>query len=533
MKDNNLEKKLKECFERAKQGFGYVPLDSVSFSAENPTAWISMKDFKVFVNPTFINKISKDIGEEQAIEGVLDHELGHYLFHPYSLERVILETTAVKEMENGESIRQFYDDVNNNLRVVISKNESKLPDVYKTLSPKTRFEKTLTAFYNYKLGKDFGAPQLDEECLTAFEELKKLDFLGQRNGRIEFVKTSDAVNTRDLLRFYNIMNPLFEKDKQEGNTPQNPLGNSPQIGDYTGKQLRKALKELIEKGQISEKDAKDFIKDNESKISEEGSGEFPGGKFSDNPDVFADRFVYESLAGKYHISLKKTPLLAKDGAYPTRHEKFEVGDDLNSLDAFNSYGGRILPGLSNKWVKETLKYHGKKEATPNLMILLDDSGSMDNPIEEISNAVLGSYAVANEYLKNGAKIAVVRFSDRTTVNGFTNDKYKILNELLSFKGGSDTVVDIQKVKDISKGVHDLVLITDGKIENRERVLEFMNTHAEKGARSYMIEIGQHGEAYSDKKVKIMPISSQEDIGNIILDDIHHYKAKKWNPSKNI
>ncbi|MDD3175266.1 MAG: hypothetical protein PHU51_02205 [Candidatus Nanoarchaeia archaeon] len=515
----NLEETLNKVFQKTKESFGYVPLKSVSLSTEAPTAWINMQDFKVFVNPEFIAKLSQNMSEEEAIEGVLDHEFGHYLFHPYSLDRVIIETIAIKEKENGESIRQFYDDVNDNLRVLISKNDSHLPDVYRTLSPQSKVEKTLTVFYNYKLGKDFGQTQLDDECANAFESLKSIDFLGQKNGRIEFVKQNDKQNRRDLLKFHRIMNPLYEQDKQNGNTPQNPMGESPQIDDYSGKQIRKALKELIEKGQISNEDAKKFIKEHTKKFSEE-KGDFPGGKYLDNPDSFADKFVYESLAGKYSITLKKTPLLAKEGVYPTRHEKFEVGDDLNSLDAFNSYGGKILPGLSNKWVKENLKYHGQKEATPNLMILLDDSGSMPNPSEEISNAVLGSFAVANEYLKNGAKISVGRFSDRTTIQDFTNDKYKVLDELLRFKSGGDTQVDLKEVEKVSKGIYDLVLITDGHIGNRDRVLEYMNSYAQKGARSYVIEIGNQGETYFDKKVKIIPISSEEDIGKIILDDIH-------------
>jgi hypothetical protein len=518
----NLEETLNKVFQKTKESFGYVPLNSVSLSTENPTAWINMQDFKVCVNPDFINKLSEKMSYEDAIEGVLDHEFGHYLFHPYSLSRVILESVAVKDKENGESLRQFYDDVNNNLRVLISKNDSQLPNVYKTLSPKSKVEKTLTAFYNYKIGKDFGDIKLDNDCENAFESLKNIDFLGQKNGRIEFVKQSDKQNKNDLLKFHKIMNPLYEQDKKDGKTPQNPMGESPQLDDYTGKQIRKALKELIEKGQISNEDAKGFIKKQTKKFSEEG--DFPGGKYLDNPDSFANRFLYESLAGKYSITLKKTPLLAKDGVYPTRHEKFEVGDDLNSLDPFNSYGGKILPGLSNKWVKENLKYHGQKEATPNLMILLDDSGSMPNPTEKISNAVLGSFAVANEYLKNGAKISVGRFSDRTTIQDFTNDKYSVLDELLKFKSGGDTIVDLNVVKKVSKGIYDLVLITDGQIGNRDKVLEYMNSHIQNGARAYVIEIGNHNETYVEGKVKIIPISSEEDIGKIILDEVHKYNS---------
>jgi hypothetical protein len=522
---SGLEQELQRVFSRVKSKFGHMPLKSVCFSGDIPTAAIDMDSFKIKVNPEFVHKTGLPTAE--ALEGILDHEVGHYIFHPYSLKRVILEHAAVKNVENGSGLRNFYDDVNDNLRVIVSKGQqTNIPDVYRSLPAQSRVEKVLLSIYQGLTGRDFGMhEELDEESAEALEGLKAINFLNYspQTGSVEFVKEDGRRNLLDLKRFCRILGPLYEKDVQDGNTPDNKLGNSPSVGDYSGKQIRKALKELIERGELTPEQAKDLIKEFKDKMDEGG---FPGGKYSDAPELFADRFVYESLALKYSIVLKQHPIISSDGTYPTRHEKFEVGDDMSSLDLFNSYG-RVLPGLSNKWVKEEIEYHGEKEATPDLMILLDDSGSMPHPLEKISNAVLSSFVIAREYLKNGAEVGIARFSDRTTAQEFTDDKYKVLDELLRFKKGDNTVIDLKKVKELaeSNNVHDYVLITDGKIENRNAVMQFLNQEAEEGARVYFVQIGQSGEAYYEGRVKVIPVGQSDDIGKIILDDIHK-KAKQ-------
>ncbi|MFH1669142.1 MAG: vWA domain-containing protein [Candidatus Woesearchaeota archaeon] len=520
MMESGLEQELQSAFSRVKIKFGHIPLKQVCFSDDVLTAAIDMESFRIKVNPGFVQKTGMDFGE--ALEGILDHEVGHYVFHPYSLKRVILEHATAKKLENGPELRGFYDDVNDNLRVIVSKDkQTNIDEIYKSLPINSRVEKVLLRLYQDLTSRDFGMHEkLDKESAEALEKLKSINFLNYdpETESVEFVKEDGRRNLWDLKRFCRIMSPLFEKDMQDGNTPDNKLGNSPSVGDYSGKQIRKALKELIEGRELTPEQAKDLIKEFKDKMSEGG---FPGGRYSDAPELFADRFVYESLALKYSIVLKQHPIISSDGAYPTRHEKFEVGDDMSSLDLFNSYG-KVLPGLSNKWVKEEIEYHGEKEATPDLMLILDDSGSMTNPLEAISKAVLSSFVIAREYLKNGSEVGIARFSDRTTTQEFTDNKYKVLDELLRFKNGGDTVIDLKKVKSLaeSNNVHDYVLITDGEIKNKSTIMQFLNSEAEKGARTYFVQIGESGEAHYEGKVKIIPVGQSDDIGKIILDDIH-------------
>ncbi len=516
----DLEQELENAFNKVKAKFGHIPLKYASLSNEVPTAGIHMGNFEIKVNPDFVEKTG--LNPEKALEAILDHEVGHYIFHPFSLKRVIIELSSIQNIPYGEDKRQFYDDVNNNLRIIASKGKNtNIDELYRSIKITSAVEKVILSLYQDMTDRDFGMyGELGEKEKKAFERLKAINFLNYDNktDSIEFVKKSEKRNRFDLKRFCKILHPLFEQDFKDGKNPKPAFGNSPSREDYSGRQIKKALKDLVEDGQISPTDAKRMINENKDKMDDGG---FPGGRYSDAPELFADRFVYESLALKYSVVLKQTPIISSEGLYPTRHEKFEIGDNMGDLDLFNSYG-RVLPGLSNKWVREEVEYHGEKEAVPNLMVILDDSRSMSNPLASISNAVLSSFVIAREYLKNKAEVGVVRFSDRTTLQGFTDEKYKVLDELLRFKNGGDTVLNLNPVKQLAESgkAHDYVLITDGKISNRAKVMRFMNSEADKGARTYFVQIGESGDSFYEGKVKVIPVGASDDIGSIVLDDIH-------------
>ena len=184
-----LEKKFEEIRER----YHSVPLKSCSFSSEIPTAAISMKTFAVSVNPEFIEESvsSGKIKEEDAIDAALEHEVGHFADHPYSIERVIAESIKAKEFDtNGESVRQFYDDVNNNLRAIARNPQSKIPNLYDSycsmVSP-TSLEKVLLKFYETMTGRNFGVGEIDGTLEDYVSKLQRINF---QNGQGLFVNIS-------------------------------------------------------------------------------------------------------------------------------------------------------------------------------------------------------------------------------------------------------------------------------------------------------------------------------------------------------
>jgi len=521
---------IQNAFRKVKDDFGYVPIQKVVSDDKIPTAAIDMKTFKIMVGTKFVESLKeKGMKEEDSVEALLDHEVGHFLFHPYCLERVIREGQAMKGRENGETARQFYDDINNNLRIIASKNATKIPEVYKAMKPESNVEKAILLFYQNQTGLDFGMQNPEENIKNAAESMAKIRFLNMNEGVPEFVKSSDSQNIRDLNRFYSIIKPLMDQDKKEGKGSNPTFSNAPTMKDYSEDQIRDAVRGMIEAGELKPQEAKEILEEVKDKMKSKNR---PGGSSNDNPESFADRFIYESLASGYDVKIKGIPLETKRGIYPAGYSEFEAGDEILSMDPFSS-NGKILPGITKKIVKKPIKYHGNSEATPDLVLLLDDSGSMPNPKECISNAVLGSYAVAREYLANKSEVAVGRFSDRTVMQGFSDDKDIVLNELLRFKSGDATRVDLGKMSKTNREKADYILITDDQISNRDEVLQYLNDKAQKGSRAYLIRIGMNDteetreEAYP--LVKIFNVQGKEylhgaDLGKIILDDVHSGKG---------
>jgi len=111
--------------------------------------------------------------EDDSVEALLDHEVGHFLFHPYCLERVIREGQAMKNKENGETARQFYDDINNNLRIIASKNTTKIPEVYKAMKPESNVEKAILLFYQNQTGLDFGMENPEDNLKIAADKMQE------------------------------------------------------------------------------------------------------------------------------------------------------------------------------------------------------------------------------------------------------------------------------------------------------------------------------------------------------------------------
>lgn len=513
-----LDDLLNKKFEEVKKRFNYVPLKNCEFEKGAGSAYINMKNFDIKVDPDFIKKMSETniLSYEDALDAVLDHEIGHFSYHPFSIERVISESIKVEEFENENTVRQFYDDVNVNLRVMLKNPDSHLPKLYKAMSngKKTDLEKVLQKFYEMQTNKDFGAGELDENLMNYVEFLKEINFLNlDYNYRPEFVKNSDMRNLQDLERFYEVIKPLITSEDEKNAKNSKHL----QPGDFQSGDVRKSVKKLVQEGIISRDDVDKFVKKYADKFQDYS---LPGGSYNDDPESFANRFFYESLAQKHKIKIKKTPIVRSDGTYPTSLDKFDLSDSPADFDPFSSGNPRILPGISNKWIKETIASHGTKEKTPDLYLLLDDSASMPDPTVETSYAVISSLAIAREYTKNNANVGVSLFSDRTQTFEKTKNYNEIAKHLLTYKKGNDTMIELKKIP--TKPGADYIIITDGQISNKEKIEDFLNKNAN---RAYFITINSEKHMYVKDKIKYISVNNPEDIGKIVLDDIHKNKTK--------
>lgn len=499
----------------------YAEVNSVEYSSDiDYYAIIDWNTNIISINPKVFEYFGKKgMSKEEIIKGLLQHEyLGHKAQHPFDTKRVIAEYIALREIgaKHGDYVRWMYDDIVANLKVWNIYKAKELLELYKNCDPKSKLGNVERMLYQYVLNINLGVTQ--GELRPYVEKLKGINFLS--GTPIKSVREC----RRQVKRFYKIIKPLLEDTEKE--MSKMPFGEQ-SIHELPEGEVQKALRELIEEGEISLEKAKRFLKEygekkyEESQQEQEGEksiGGGPGGKFSNNPEMYANKVIYNILSENYRLEIKKLPLKKNGGLCPAGYAPWGISDPVEDIDPFTSYG-IIAPGITKKIRRAPTEYFGEMEKVPDLLLLLDDSGSMPNPVEDISEAVLSSFVVAKNYVRNGGKVAPIRFSDRTTTSEFLGEEDKILEELLKFKSGGDTQVELDKVeevvKDKKKEELDAIIITDGQIGNRDEVIDYLSQFN----RPFMFEIGKKGEPQKEKKVIVYPIGRDEDIAKIVIDRV--------------
>lgn len=137
------------------------------------------------------------------------------------------------------------------------------------------------------------------------------------------------------------------------------------------------------------------------------------------------------------------------GALPMYPVKWRIDDPIEELDTHLSLSMApiLIPGLTTmKWVREM--YYGTEQGKefPDLLIVIDSSGSMGGIPSDIKYsaktpyhlALIGSFAALQTAWRRGAYISAINFSDRPIVCDWTRDLRKAEDILLKYQGGGTT-----------------------------------------------------------------------------------------------
>ena len=510
------DKHVEETFAKMKREC-YAQSSGIVYTSEVPRAAIDMATYEIMINPESFKEFL-NMTPEQIAAGYLQHEYqGHLVNHPFDVKRVVAESIALQNMNVDDNkanfVRNRFDDIVANLKVWNYYDARELASLYANFKSQMKYDDVEKNLYQIILETDIGVKP-DKEIKAYAEKLRKIDFLSGRP--IKNIRECEA----QIKRFYKVIEPLL-KDVDSKN--ESAFGDI-KMSDIPSKEIEKAVKSLAVGGDVKLEDAKKFLKEyaKNKGINEKKSGkpkEFSeaGNSFSNNPDVYANQVIYDGFSEQYTLRIKKLPIKTNGGLYPSGYEDWESSDSVEKMDPFASFG-LIAPGITKKTTESKMSTYGKGESVPDLFILLDDSGSMPNPTENVSSAVLASFVAAKNYVRNGAEVGVSRFSDRTTEPVFSKYEKKALEELLKFKSGGATNVDIDIIDNkISnrKNKLDAILITDGQISNRSAVVNYLSTYN----RAFMFEIGKSGNPKKEEKVIVYPISKPEDIAKIIIDEV--------------
>jgi len=225
-------------------------------------------------------------------------------------------------------------------------------------------------------------------------------------------------------------------------------------------------------------------------------------------------------------------------AYP---ETWRIGDSLEELDVVQSLLNypKLIPNITTKkWVSIEGPGIMQEKQLPDLMIVLDSSGSMNwsyskriskNSKSPYHIALVAAFAVLHYVAKKGCKFSIINFSGRADICDWTFDYIKAEKRLLKYQG-SGTVLPIKSMKILAEKAEKnilIILITDFGLYNwkpaRKGMLELLN----KGHKIVGFFISPSIRQDEDKRFKELydkgaifyQISNISDLINLVIKEV--------------
>ncbi|TXT56205.1 MAG: hypothetical protein BAJALOKI1v1_1970003 [Promethearchaeota archaeon] len=134
------------------------------------------------------------------------------------------------------------------------------------------------------------------------------------------------------------------------------------------------------------------------------------------------------------------------GEVPVYPEVWRIGDPIEELDVSLTLLNSpiIIPNITTrKWKYELGEGHLEEQDIPDLLIVLDSSGSMswnylaasEDARGPYHTALIAAFASLHYAAKKGVKFSVINFSDRADICPWTYDYRKAEKTLLRYQGG--------------------------------------------------------------------------------------------------
>ncbi|MFX0023503.1 MAG: vWA domain-containing protein [Candidatus Hermodarchaeota archaeon] len=228
------------------------------------------------------------------------------------------------------------------------------------------------------------------------------------------------------------------------------------------------------------------------------------------------------------------------GQLPIYPEIWRIGDRIEELDVVQSLLNSpiLIPNITTKkWAyKEGPGYLVEKQI-PDLLIVLDSSGSMGWDYSSRSNrgkgpyhtALVAAFASLHYAASKGAKFAIINFSNKADICNWTSDYKKAENILLRYQGGG-TFLPIKEITNQCEKAEKnalVFIITDFGIYNWGKAKKSMLNLAQKGHKIVGFFIGSNKipkEKFGPllDKVTFYGISNPKDLINLVIKEVHNY-----------
>lgn len=276
-------------------------------------------------------------------------------------------------------------------------------------------------------------------------------------------------------------------------------------------------------------------------------------------EEFAKKTPYSEFgapAGQAGIMVDGNPLatwyrgLAKDliqikiyeekpgGLLPIYPEVWRLGDPLEALDVVQTVLSSpiIIPNITTrKWAKKIGEGHLIEKQIPDLLLVLDSSGSMKwNYLAKKASgvyhtALLASFAALHFAAKKGVKFSIINFSNRADICDWTDSYQKAEHTLLRYQGGGTQLPIKAIVKQCEKSDREVLLfiITDFGIYNWNNAKKLLLSLTNRGHKIVGFFIGA-SKIPEDKfkglleKVTFYAIKNSKDLINLVIEEVRKY-----------
>lgn len=518
-----------------------------------------------------------ELSPMSVIEGLLTHEVGHYMTFPRNLRTVILANKIIEDYSSGEPepiqdfIFQTYADVANDVKSVLSEPQrSAILDVraaiLKTESePEKTIRELILAYLRYQAGQEYTdiIPDGHEEH---FERMQRIDFLDRgvdalRVGlwhwaeivtdildSLDFDRSSERdgtaladINTDDLL------------STASSEDIRNAMGN---IADEVTRREYEQIENWLDDREVDTKGVDELV--GEQVTEQEDSGEIGIGTGEGQLTLDSEIIrYYRRLSREYPLAIRRKPIETESTRETFEDvSKWRVNEDALLAMPEHS-GGKLLPGVTRQIVRRERPQTTIDHEIPHLLVAIDSSGSMPDPAERKSYAVLAAVSAARSYRLHESAVGVINFSGKSYYLPYTYDIDQAMAAICAYQGGG-TVVDMELLEEmlgpeeasrynnsnqsidnipdrfVEKDVEvseqtfrkalqedtiDLLMFTDGGIANLDAVVEELEARRALN-RGTLILTGRHEQFVPEtERIRAHRVDDEADIHDIVVEDV--------------
>ena len=228
------------------------------------------------------------------------------------------------------------------------------------------------------------------------------------------------------------------------------------------------------------------------------------------------------------------------GQLPVYPEVWRIGDRIEDLDIVQTLLNSpvIIPNLTTrKWAYEKGPGHLTEKQIPDLLLVLDSSGSMKwNYTSRIERgrgpyhvALVAAFAALHYAANKGVKFSVINFSNKADVCQWTADFKKAERVLLRYQGGGTVLPIDEIVQQCDKAERKalIFIITDFGIYNWSKSKKIMLDLAQRGHKIVGFFIGA-SKIPKDKfktlldKVTFYGIRDAKDLIDLVITEVKKY-----------